>query len=157
METRLLASENHFFSPCPFQGTSSGRGKKRFWQTRMDLFQGVAFFGSESHFPNEFSSPIIDLFKPKASESGHMLGIYVNLIFFVLPFLPENQTKGHINTKCQCPPFYTTSARFFEAPLAIGFSCTMAEWSIRSTSEQRDAVKFASLAMTNIEKETVTI
>ena len=87
-----------------------------------------------------------------------MLDTYVNIIcFFFLIVLPENQTKGHINTKCQCPPFYTTSARFFEAPLAIGFSCTMAEWSIRSTSEQRDAVKFASLAMTKIEKETVTI
>ena len=87
-----------------------------------------------------------------------MLGTYVNIIcFFFLIVLPENQTKGRINTKCQCPPFYTTSARLFEAPLAIGFSCAMAEWSIRSTSEQRGAVKFASLPMTKIEKETVTI
>jgi len=110
MEKRLLASENHFFSPCPFQGTSSGRGKKRFWQTRMDLFQGVAFFGSESHFPNEFSSPIIDLFKPKASESGHMLGIYVNLIFFFLPYLFCLKIKlKDISILNANTPFYTTS------------------------------------------------
>ena len=66
-------------------------------------------FGSEIHLPHQFSSrfssTIIDFFKPKASTSGHVLGIYVNLIvFFFLIVLPENQTKGRTNTKCQYPP-----------------------------------------------------
>jgi hypothetical protein len=62
----------------PFQilapsNTSSGRTSSR------------RFFGSEIHFPNQTSSPIIDFFKPKANKSGHMLGLYVNLIVF-LPY-----------------------------------------------------------------------
>jgi hypothetical protein len=82
----------------PFQilapsNTSSGRTSSR------------RFFGSEIHFPNQTSSPIIDFFKPKANKSGHMLGLYVNLIVFLPYRFAWKSTKGHINTKCQYPLF----------------------------------------------------
>ena len=57
------ASKNHLFKSWPLLTTSSGRTSTR------------QFFGSEIHIPNQSSSPIIDFFNPKASKSGHMLGI----------------------------------------------------------------------------------
>ena len=101
----LSASKNNLFKSWPLLTTSSGRTSTK------------RFFGSEIHLPHQFSSrfssTIIDFFKPKASTSGHVLGIYVNLIlFFFLIVLPENQTKGRTNTKCQYPPLFTQPPLF---------------------------------------------
>jgi hypothetical protein len=40
----IIGKRKSLFQTLPFQGTISGiRGKNDFWQTKMDLFQGVAF------------------------------------------------------------------------------------------------------------------
>ena len=65
------ASKNHLFKSWPLLTTSSGRTSTR------------QFFGSEIHIPNQSSSPIIDFFNPKASKSGHMLGINMWILSFV--------------------------------------------------------------------------
>ena len=71
-----------------------------------------------------------------------------------------NGKKTHITSSkstLQASLTIIEPSSFFEAPVAICFFCTMAQWSIRWTSGQRDAVNFASFAMIKIGKETVTI
>ena len=82
--------------PCPFLWSEI---------SNPSVFQPALEF-TVPDCPSQFLARIIVCSSHEASKSGHMLGIYVNLIvFFFLIVLRGNRTKGRTNTKCQYPPF----------------------------------------------------
>ena len=87
--------------PCPFLWSEI---------SNPSVFQPALEF-TVPDCPSQFLARIIVCSSHEASKSGHMLGIYVNLIVFFssLSFCVEIELKDVPILNANTPPFYTTS------------------------------------------------